>query len=216
MPSGIDAFLNKASKSQFSKGNEFTFTLLESTFSHVRLQHVAKSPVILKIFDPSGTYTTQTFDSIESIEFELFKIESRVLLRVDEPPRSLRRLLNDMGIVVGFGFSAEPLIFNNLAQLEILRGADSIKLIGFKGIGSDAAAQIVARVEVACKNGVDPAKLPLLESLDYKVDHTTYDVKYKFLSGQITFTSTGILRISGALEPYLLGCVEEHLLTVKA
>ena len=211
MPGGLNAFVEKAAQSKFSKIKNYSFTVLDSEANRIRIQHSTRAKVVLDLVSPNGTRSKKIFDSVESVELELAEVGSRVLIRIDEPPRSLMKFMNDLEAVVGFGFSAEPYIFQSAAQTDVLRDLDSCKLIGFKGVGSNATAKIVARIEVVSKEGVDPTQLPLLKTLNYKIDHTTYDVSYRMLNGQITFAPSGVVRFSGPLSPHLIGCVEEFL-----
>lgn len=189
----------------------FGFMQLEDGNGRSKFRYLTRSKILLTLLDAEGSSKEQAFETIDSIEFEISQSNTRIFLMVSEPPRSLRQFLNDLEELIGFGFSADAIIFNTKKQNEILRYSESFRMTGFKGIGSDSASKLVARVEVASKEGLELDRIPFLKALEYKIDHATFDVAHRMLRGQITFTASGIIRINGALEPFLLNCIERSL-----
>jgi len=211
LPGSLQKFIKSIKNVSLGSDSQFGFLQIEGDSGRPRFQYFFRSKVFLTLIDSAGASNRQEFEAVDSIEFEILRGTEKVWLRVDDPPRSLRQFFNDLEKVVGFGFSVKPEVFTVLDQRAMLERVDSSKMVGFKGLGSDASAKLIARVEVASKEGVEPEGLPLLRTLEYKIDHATFDIAHRTLKGQVTFTASGIIRLGGALEPYLLGCVEEQL-----
>jgi hypothetical protein len=211
LPSTFQRFTKKLRSTSMAQGSLFGFTQIGGSEDRSRFRYLRRVKVSLSSIDAAGNSSFQVVDSVESVEFELFQTGAITWLRVDSPPRSLLDLTSGIENVSGMGFSIEPVVFGYREQRALLKRADSHRMVGFKGLGHDVSAKLIARVEVASKEGVEPDRLEFLKSLQYKIDHTTFDVSFRMLKGQITFTASGLVRIGGALEPYLLDCVEDCL-----
>ena len=158
-----------------------------------------------------GSVAFQEVKTVARLTFEIFDQNGKIWIKVDEPPRSIRDFLNSLEKVVGFGFSIQPYQFSLAEQHLALEKFDSVRLVGFRGVGSSALLRLVARIDVASKEGFDAHQLPLVDGLDFKTEQTTYEVTHKMLRGQVTFTGSGLVRIAGALAPLVTEKLESSL-----
>lgn len=211
LPSTFERFIAQLCNSPLGQNTPFGFTLLMEEAERFRFRHLQRSRVAITVLDENGNSTRQLIDTIDSIEFEAFQTGEKIWVRVDDPPRSLREFTNSLEMMSGFGFSAEAITFPYQQQQALLQCADSCKLVAFKGLGNNISAKLIARIEVASKEGLQPEEIEFLKSLKYTIDHATFDVSFNMTKGQITFTSSGLVRINGALGPFLLDCVESYL-----
>lgn len=177
----------------------------------LHFRHVRRTKIQFTVADRSGGALQQTFETLSTVEIQLFEVNKHVWLRVENPPRSLRDLLGDIETVLGLGISITPISFDLKQQRRALRRVDSIQMVAFKGIGSSAEHKALARFEVASKEGVDPDRLDFLSHLEFKIDHATFEVVRKMLRGQVAFSSSGLVRLAGPLVPYLLQELEVEL-----
>lgn len=211
LPQSFQRFVRGIERTPLAASAQFGFLPVAARSDRSRFRYLERSKVPIAVLDAAGNATHQMVDSVESIDFEAFQAGKVTLLRIDSPPRSIRGFLNSLEQVIGLGFSAEPITFGARQQRAVLQRVDASRMTGFKGVGNDATAKFVTRIEVASKEGLEPDELSFLRGLQLKVDHSTFEVMYEMLRGQITFAATGQVRIGGHLEPYLLGCIESWL-----
>ncbi|WP_336235029.1 hypothetical protein [Achromobacter dolens] len=154
--------------------------------------------------------------SIEQLSIRFSQAGDILLLRVTDPPRSMREFFNFLEHLGGNGTSIQSLIFSSDQQEEILKKFDSFRLIGLRGVGSSSVHRIVARIELASKDGINIDKLPFLEKLRFNADQTSYEIMEDGLIGQITFMASGAVRVAGAVLPYIVAQLEDELLRARA
>ena len=212
LPTSFHRFTKRIERTPMAPGAEFGFVQMESRNDRRRFRHLQRSKVSIAVLDAEGNSTQQVIDSVESVEFEAFEAGDVSFLRMDAPPRSARGFFNSLEQISGLGFSAEPVVFGAKQQRAVLRRVDTRRMTALKGLGNDISAKLVARIEIASKEGLEPEKLGFLSGLGLKIDHSTFEVTYEMLKGQITFAASGQVRIGGPLEPYLLACIESWLI----
>lgn len=181
-----------------------------------RFRYFRRSSIQVTVLDMNGNAAKQNIATVDGLEFELFQDSEKTWLRIDEPPRSLRDFMNSLEETAGFGFSVDPVTFSLEEQKTALMSLDAIKLIGFKGIGNSAHHKLITRFDVVSKEGLEPDRLEFLHDLDFKTEQATYEVTFQMSKGQITFTSSGVVRTAGTLTPYLVSCVERELSRVSS
>lgn len=208
----------KLRNQQLTEERVFGFMRLpnEDYPERICFRHLRRTKIQFIVADQSGEAQQQTFETLSTVEIQLFERSGCVWLRVENPPRSLRDLLGDIETVLGLGISITPMLFDLKQQRRALRRADSIQMVAFKGIGSSAEHNALARFEVASKDGVDPDRLDFLSHLEFKIDHATFEVVRKMLRGQVAFLPSGLIRLAGPLVPYLLQELENELTSSPA
>lgn len=192
----------------FDAGTDWGFLPLENSEGRSTFRFVWRSKLVAVGVDEQGNPTQQLIDTVDQLVCTLFSTGQATWLRVDDPRRSLRALLNALEIVAGLGFSAEPQSFNAKQQAQVLRRFDDSRMVGMKGVGSSAELKLVARIELASKEGIQPERLAFLKELEYSIDHASYEVVQTRMKGQVTFTSSGAVRINGPLLPFVVAQLE--------
>ncbi|WP_426126747.1 hypothetical protein [Pseudomonas sp. DWP1b1] len=135
-----------------------------------------------------------------------------VILRFDNPPRSLRDVLNALENSTGFGFTCEQVIITDTLVQTALSNASCKTLNSLKLSGSLPEAESLARLELASKTGINAEKIKFLNLGNFSIDAASYEIIYKGLKGQIGFSRTAACKISGPLTPYILENLENALI----
>lgn len=218
LSTSLQQFVNRLRLSPMADERDFGFIPMAAQDEHDRLRfrYLRRSSIQVMVLDMEGNARQQKVETIDGIDFEVFENSGRKWLRIDDPPRSLRDFMNSLEDTAGFGFSADPVTFSLDVQKAALANLDATKLVGFKGLGSSAQHKLITRLDVVSKEGLEPDRLEFLKGLDFKMDQTTFEVAYQMLKGQLTFASSGVVRATGALTPYLVACVERELSSVAS
>ena len=132
-------------------------------------------------------------------------------LRIENPGRNVRDLLNALEALVGMGFTVRPIVFDKGQPSTVFRSVDASKLVGLKVVGAVLADDLVARMEFASKEGMVIEKMNVLNGLKYKVEHAVFELVLGGLKGQISFAANGTVKISGQVAPKLVSLVEKDL-----
>lgn len=212
LPRPLHSFARDLEKCAPFNGSGFGFiTTSDNNADRLLFRFLKQNIIKIPALASNGELIYQSIKSIESLEFEIFEKNSSIWLKIEDPPRSIREFFNGLEHVAGFGFAAQSFIFSVEDQEKTLLAFDESRLIGFKGVGTSITKKFITRIDVASKEGIDPKKLDLLSGLDFKTDQTTYEVSYRMLRGQVTFTATGLVRMAGSVSPFLVNSLESVL-----
>ncbi|MDT9000454.1 hypothetical protein RQP53_14355 [Paucibacter sp. APW11] len=161
--------------------------------------------------DPDGIPTYEQVDSVSFTDFALVEMGELTFLRVENPGRNVRDLLNALESLAGMGFTAKPVSFDKGQPTTVFSSVDASKLVGLKIVGAVLADDLVARMEFASKDGMVIENMTVLSGLKYKVEHAVFEVVLGGLRGQIAFAANGTVKISGQVAPKLVSLVEQDL-----
>lgn len=170
-----------------------------------------RTKVTVTQFDDAGAPAYQEVASVNFTDFAISKIDGEIFLRVENPGRNIRDLLNALEAAVGLGFTSKLLTFEKAKPTTVFAATQSCKLVGLKVIGAVVAEDLVARLEFASKQGMNVDKMKLLDGLHHKVDSATYDLVYEGIRGQLALSASGTVKISGQLAPMLVHLIEQDL-----
>ncbi|WP_310628065.1 hypothetical protein [Limnohabitans sp.] len=170
-----------------------------------------RSRVVVTRLDAEGVPTYEQIDSVSFTDFALVAVGDLTFLRIENPSRNVRDLLNALETLVGMGFTVKPVIFDKGQPSTVFRSVDASKLVGLKIIGAVVADDLVARMEFASKEGIVLENMTVLDGLKYKVEHAVFELVLGGLKGQIAFAANGTVKISGHVAPKLLSLVEQDL-----
>ena len=161
--------------------------------------------------DSEGLPTYEQIDSVSFTDFALVEISGLTFLRVENPGRNVRDLLNALEALIGMGFTVKPVTFDKAQPTTVFRSVDASKLVGLKVVGAVLADDLVARMEFVSKEGMVVEKMTVLAGLKYKVEHAVFELVLGGLRGQIAFAANGAVKISGQVTPKLVSLVEADL-----
>ncbi|WCM89942.1 hypothetical protein [Acidovorax sp. NCPPB 3576] len=161
--------------------------------------------------DSEGLPTYEQIDSVSFTDFALVEIDDLTFLRVENPGRSVRDLLNALETLVGMGFTVKPVTFDKGQPTTVFSSVDTSKLVGLKVVGAVLADDLVARMEFVSKEGMAVESMTVLDGLKYRVEHAVFELVLGGLKGQIAFAANGTVKISGQVAPKLVSLVEKDL-----
>lgn len=170
-----------------------------------------RTKVIVTQFDNAGEPSYLEVASVNFTDFAVIEVDGETFLRIENPGRNIRDLLNALESMVGLGFTSKLLTFEKAKPTTVFESIQAFKLIGLKVVGAVIEEDLVARMEFASKQGMVMEKMKLLEGLRHKVDSATYELVYEGIRGQLAFSSSGTVKVSGQLAPRLVHLIEQDL-----
>lgn len=189
----------------------FGFSRVEGSMYTLIYRFLWRTKVVITHFDDSGKSSFQEIPSIDFTDFAIIDVEGETFLRIENPGRNIRELLNALESLIGLGFTCKLLTFEKARPTTVFENIETVKLIGLKVVGAVIEEDLVARMEFASKQGMVVENMKLLEGVHYKVDFAAYELVYEGIRGQLTFASSGTVKVSGQLAPKLVYLIEQDL-----
>ena len=109
------------------------------------------------------------------------------------------------------GFTCKPVTFVKNKPTSVLERVEVAKLIGLKVTDAVLGKDLLARMEFSSKDGITQEKLAVLDGVHHKIDSASYELIYGGVKGLLSFSSTGMIKVSGQLAPRLIHFVEQDL-----
>lgn len=189
----------------------FGFSHIEGTIGSPKFRFLWRTKVVVTRFDDEGTPSYEEVASVSFTDFAIIQVDGVTFLRIENPSRNIRELLNALESILGLGFTSKPLTFDKAKPTTVFKSVDSTKLIGLKVVGAVIDNDLVARMEFASKQGMIVENMKLLNDLQYKVETSIFELIYEGVRGQLVFASNGLVKISGQLAPRLVHLIEQDL-----
>lgn len=198
----------------FSPGAEVGFYRVEGTTGSPTYRFLWRTKIVVTQFDDDGTPFYQEIANVSFTNFAIVCVEDSTFIRIENPGRNVRDLLNTLESLVGFGFTSKAVTFEKAQPTSVFENVESTKLVGLKVAGAVIKEDLVARMEFASKHGILIDELKLLQNLRYKVDFASYVLLYQGIRGQLALSSNGIVKVSGLLAPRLVSLIEQDLVNM--
>ena len=206
--SSFKGFLTSVGKARFGSGLRSGFVAIEAPRGEHSFRFFWTGYLSQVTLGTDGASHIEQVPTLEHCEIALFEARDRFWMRVADPPRSLRELLNALEHAAGFGFSSTSVtLLENNRVPSFPRGTEK-KLVSFKAVSSLPQEAAIARIEAASREGIELREFSLLKNTKFALEQLTYDVTYKRVKGQVSLTNSGTLRVSGPLSPLLLESFE--------
>lgn len=187
------------------------FELIERARSQTSWRFWWQSEVSVTRVNENGESESELLPTVHSSDFVLLRADGRWLIRFVNPKRNMSPLLNSIGIALSHGFSVDPITFTKKAPDSVLQKVDASKITGLKITNVVVAKDTVGRFEFVSKSGLNESSLKFLSKMQYMRDQVSYELTYKGVKGQMTYSSNGTVKISGGLAPRILHFVEKDL-----
>lgn len=210
LPSSLKKATQALAEREFVDDAPFGFSLIEDASSG-RFRFWWKTQIAIARFDENGEPSFEHVASVNYIDFELFRAGKHLVLRVENPGRSCRDLLNAMEAVFGYGFYCKAITFERLHYPSFFKGFGPANLVGLKVVGALPSQGLLARVDLVSKEGMREREIPLLRGMKYKTEQAIFEIVFHGTRGQIAITSSGLIRTTGHLAPMLLDLVQRAL-----
>lgn len=195
----------------FDLTSMYGFACVMGGFGNPLYRFFWRSRVVVTKLDSEGLPTYEQVESVSFTDFSLVEIGDLTFLRVENPGRNVRDLLNALETLVGMGFTVKPITFDKGQPTTVFSAVDASKLVGLKIVGAVLADGLVARMEFASKEGMAVENMTVLDGLKYNIEHAVFELVLGGLRGQIAFAANGTVKISGHVAPKLVSLVEKDL-----
>lgn len=189
----------------------FGFSRVEGSIGTSIYRFLWRTKVVITQFDDSGTPTYQEIANVDFTDFAIIDVEGKTFLRIENPRRNIRDLLNALESLAGLGFTCKLLTFEKARPTTVFESIETVKLIGLKVVGAVIKEDLIVRMEFASKQGMVVENIKLLEGVRHKVDSAAYELVYEGIRGQLAFSSSGTVKVSGQLAPRLVHLIEQDL-----
>lgn len=211
MPKTVESLSDALLQRPFTQSDSFGFSRLNRDIEASPLRFYWKTKVVVTNFDEQGNASYSEILNINYNDFSLINIKNQLFMRVENPGRSIRELLNAIESIVGLGFSSESVLFRQFDPLKVFLDADSIKLIGLKVTDVVVSDDLISSMEFSSKQGINLNEVRVLDGLKYKVDTGVYELTYESARGQVSVSAGGLAKVSGQLASKLLHQLEANL-----
>lgn len=211
LPARARDLADLVARCSFDSTSPYGFARILGDVGGASYRFLWRSRVVVTKLDPDGAPTYEKIDSVSFTDFSLVEVGELIFLRVENPSRNIREMLNALETLVGMGFTAKPVVFDKGHPSTVFRAVDASKLVGLKVVGAVLADDLVSRMEFVSKEGMAVENMTVLAGLKYRVEHAVFEVFLGGLKGQIAFAANGTVKISGQIAPRLIGLVEEDL-----
>lgn len=205
-------FLSLVTEIPFINQRGYGFSSNRDEFGDTAYRFIYRTNLTITTVDEDGTLVHKEIPSTDFIDFTLLYIGMSVFMRVVNPGRSIRDLLNALESQIGLGFVCKPITFSKIQPTEIFTDNYETKLVGLKVSGM-VDNDLGTKIEITSTDGMSIENIKLLNEIRYTLTSAVLEVLFEGIRGQVTITATGLVKISGKLKPKLLGEIEKQLLT---
>jgi hypothetical protein len=204
--------LNKIfSDSPFTKDSTSGFSCIDGEFGLPIYRYLWRTKMLITRFDDDGRPSYEEVASVSFTDFSIISVNDLKFLRVENPGRNIRDLLNKLESIIGLGFTCKPVTFEKGHPKTLLKSVEAVKLVGLRVIGAVVANDVVARMDLASKQGIIIDELNILKDIRYKVDSSSFELVFQGVRGSVVLSSGGLIKISGQLAPKLISLIEQDL-----
>ena len=210
LPRGVTDLAEIIAARPLGPSETYGFSRTESSTGARLHRFLWRTKVIVTQFDDAGAPSYEEVASVNFTDFSIIEINGETFLRI-ENPGNIRDLLNALESMVGLGFTSKVLTFEKAKPTTVFESIQAFKLIGLKVVGAVVEEDLVARMEFASKQGMVVEKMKLLDGLRHKVDSANYELVFEGIRGQLAFSSSGTVKVSGQLAPRLVHLIEQDL-----
>ncbi len=176
------------------------------------LRFFKKIDIPVERIDAQGNRDVQVIQTVSSVGISLMAGKRASLLRVADPGRNMRALMDALEQVLGYGLSTRAVVFESVDVSTLLEKFDVSKLIGLKLTNMVFGNDCVGRMEFVSKNGIELSAIKALRGLSYKYEYAKYELLYRALKGSFSYSSSGLVRVGGQLSGRIVELLEKQLL----
>lgn len=213
LPLPFQTFVSKIRSSKFNQKSQTGFIEQDPGDKQLQFKYYWSSMITRIIMQHDQTPTSESIATLCQSSFCLFVRKNRVWLRIHNPPRSSRDLLNKLEDLSGFGFYVHPVQFLTNNEIPVLASELANRITSIKLIRSLAGDGSVARIEAASKDGITQEDIDTIKGKTQKLELITFEINYQLTKGQLSINNSGVIKLSGNLTPFLLEYVEREWAT---
>jgi hypothetical protein len=201
------------SKNKLSTENDFGFSLIEHGTGTPSYRFLWRTTITVTKFDESGALAFEDLSTVSFTDFTIINIDEEIFIRVENPTRTLKELFNTLESIYGLGFTNKRINFEKHKPKRIFESIKTVTLVKLKIVGAVFDNDLVGRLELESKKGIFPDRIKMLQNIPHRIDSASYEFIYEGVHGQLTFSSNGSVKVSGALTSRILHLIELDLLS---
>lgn len=209
LPCSLEELISRLRTAEYTHTNTTGFLISNSEPS---FRFIWPSTINTTFLDSEGNAEYQKVTTINSQLITILSNKDSFIFRFENPPRSVRDILNALEKTIGFGFACEQIIIDDKLVQDALEKVSTKTLNSLKISGTLPEAKALARLELASKEGIALEAANLANLINTIIEAASYEVTHKGLKGQIGFSRLASCKISGPLTPFILSNLESTLL----
>lgn len=199
------------SKMPLLESSRYGFYRVGGGDSERGFRFVWRTTIVATRYNALGEPEHEEYKSVCAMNLSLLYFGKKIFMRLDNPNRNVRGLMNALESASGFGFTCTPVTFESALPRLFLEQVDESRLLSIKVVASVAGEDLVSRMEFASKQGINLNRVRSLSGMTYRVESSVYHCVFRGVSGQIGITANGTVRLAGALTPRLLYYIQREL-----
>lgn len=212
VPKGGGGLVDIVASHPMAPEAEYGFRRIDEDMTGVpRFRFLWRTRLVVTRFDDEGAPLYEEIATVSFTDFAVISIEDHLFIRIENPGRSIRELLNALESIIGIGFVVKQLTFEKINPTELLLDIDAVTLVRLRIVGALVGRDIVARMEFVSKQGISIENIEPIRSMRYRIDSASYELVQGGLRGQLFYSANGTIKVSGQLAPRLVYVVEQNL-----
>lgn len=211
LPGGTGSLQSIIARNPLTTDTNRGFTQVEGALGSPVYRFLLRSKVVITQFDESGTPSFEEVLTVNSTDFAVISVAGETYLRMENPGRSMRDLLNAIESLVGLGFTCRPVTFGSSKPTTVFEAIEITKMTRLKITQAVIDDDLVARMDFASKQGITLDKLTILDGVPHNIESASYEFNFEGVKGCLTVANNGTVKVSGQLAPRLIHLIETDL-----
>lgn len=202
LPYSLDSAVKRLLSCSYVRGGTDGYEMVSSSKNEFSAKYIKSFQVVDKIVDPFGEEEEVIIKKYLIVPFAVSKISDGYVMRIENPPRSVRDLIKSLASVLGFGFSVAERNFDLLSVW--LRIEQSLKnrpkMLGISLSSVKIGEGATAKVEIVSS---DNAYFAATEQFGrfFGIDKIKVQALFSGALCSVIVRKGGILELSGEFSP---------------
>lgn len=149
LPESLDSAVKRLLSCSYVRGGSDGYEMISNSRSEFSAKYIKSFQIVDKVVDPFGEEEEVITKNYLIVPFAVSEISGGYVMRIENPPRSVRDLIRSLASVLGFGFSVAERNFDLLSvwfRIEQSLKRNRPKMLGISlsnvKIGEGATAKI--------------------------------------------------------------------------
>lgn len=182
---------------QFLRGRATGVELTDVQKTCIRGKFIEEIIANEVVIDPFGEEILNSVRRYSIFDFLIIPLKkNRFLIRINNPPRSLKSFISILSDALGFGFTVVALEIDILAMIQHLRALSSTRCCTIKKVRMAniyLSESSLAKIEVASKGDAYHDLQERINITDAMLERATVELKEGSVTSEVEFISKGII-----------------------
>lgn len=211
IPIELDVIKNNFTTARFDVNSDYGFLKLESFDGVSKYRYFSRSKIVVTKIDDFGNASFEEVATIRYTDFAIIEDKNSIFLRIENPGLNLKNLFNTIEKWCGLGFSIRPVTFRFKLFNSLFSEIDAKKLIQLKVVDAIIEENVIAQINLSSSEGIVKEKIKAISGVNYKIDSATFEITFQGIQSKVSYSTKGIVKIVGKLEPLIVDLVEKNL-----